>query len=260
VTQREQALVFGEVAADYERARSGYRVPLREAVLDYAGPVGSILEVGAGTGLASELFAPLCVPMTCVEPDPAMAAVLAGKLAAFPHVRVVAGRFEDHRPDAPVDLLFSAQAWHWVDPDSRASLAFAALREGGTFALFGHSYQVADAGLRERLRGTYRRLAPELLGADDDEEDFTAFARSVGSQMSAGGLFGQPRVLAFGDEVDYPAERYLRLLGTFSNHRMLDARRLADLAGAVAADLAAHGGTVRVRLGTGLGLLRRLGG
>ena len=258
MTQRERALVFGEVAEDYERARSGYRVPLREAVLDYAGPVASILEAGAGTGLASELFAPLGVPMTCVEPDPAMAAVLAAKMAAFPHVRVVTGRFEDYRPERPVDLLFSAQAWHWVDADRRAALAFAALREGGTFAMFGHSYRLAGAQLRAEVDQVYRRLAPELVEPEPDRSE--RFADWLARQMGGGRLFTDPAQAVFDDEVAYPAERYLRLLGTFSAHRLLDPDRFAALSRAVGALLDGQGGTVRVRLDTTLGLLRRMRG
>jgi hypothetical protein len=51
-------LVFGSVADSYERFRLGYPDELLAAVLRYAGrPIGSALEVGAGTGKATRLFA-----------------------------------------------------------------------------------------------------------------------------------------------------------------------------------------------------------
>lgn len=256
--ERVRARVFGEVAREYDAARAGYRPALRQAVLDYAGPVRSILESGAGTGKASVLFAALDVPMTCVEPDPAMAAVLAERVAGFPRVRVVTARFEEYRPAQPVDLLFSAQAWHWVDPDRRASLAFAALREGGTFAMFGHSYQLADPRLREAVDDAYRRLAPELMEPLPDRTG--SFADWLAGQMGAGRLFTDPAQVVFDDEADYPIGRYLRLLTTFSNHRLLEPDRLAALSREVGALADAHGGSVRVRLGTTLGVLRRMAG
>ncbi len=71
MTQR--ALSFGSTASAYERFRPGYPDDLVDAVLAYAGrPVGSALEIGAGTGKATRLFAARGITMTATEPDPAM--------------------------------------------------------------------------------------------------------------------------------------------------------------------------------------------
>jgi hypothetical protein len=64
----------------------------------------------------------------------------------------------------------------------------------------------------------------------------------------------------FDDERDYPTARYLRLLTTFSNHRLLDPARLAALSAQVGALIDGNGGSVRLRLGTVLGTLRRMAG
>ncbi|MEU7619832.1 class I SAM-dependent methyltransferase [Micromonospora rifamycinica] len=49
--------VFGEVAADYDEIRPGYPAALAEAILAYhGGPPGRLVEVGAGTGLATALL------------------------------------------------------------------------------------------------------------------------------------------------------------------------------------------------------------
>src|SRR5688572_29876104 len=100
---REQARVFGEVAELYDEVRAGYPSGLVAAVVEYAGAPErlrefGVVEIGAGTGKATRGFAGLGVPITCVEPDPAMAAVLRDRLAAQPNVRVVTSRFEDWAP------------------------------------------------------------------------------------------------------------------------------------------------------------------
>src|SRR5436309_2190748 len=111
---RERARVFGEVAGEYADVRAGYADELVTAVFDYLGRVPErVVELGAGTGKATEAFAARGVPMTCVEPDPAMARVLRGRL---PQVEVAACRFEDWVPPVGgVPLLICAQAWHWMD-------------------------------------------------------------------------------------------------------------------------------------------------
>ena len=53
-----RALGFGMVAEAYERFRPGYPAELFDVVMTYAGrPVRTALEIGAGTGKATRLFA-----------------------------------------------------------------------------------------------------------------------------------------------------------------------------------------------------------
>ncbi|WP_442934672.1 methyltransferase domain-containing protein [Micromonospora sp. CPCC 205739] len=112
------AEVFGEVAGDYDDARPGYPPAVAEAILAYHGRVPPrLVEVGAGTGLATGLLARLGAPVTCVEPDRRMAAVLA---ARHPAVEVVVAPFEEWTPPpGGVPLLACAMAWHWLDPTTR---------------------------------------------------------------------------------------------------------------------------------------------
>lgn len=76
--QTVRSLSFGSVAESYERYRLGYPGEVVDAVLAYAGcPVSSAVEVGAGTGKATRLFASHGIAVTALGPDPGMARVLA---------------------------------------------------------------------------------------------------------------------------------------------------------------------------------------
>jgi len=71
-------LSFGSVAELYERYRLDYPGEIVDAVVRHAGrPVRSALEVGAGTGKATRLFASRGIEVTALEPNAAMARVLA---------------------------------------------------------------------------------------------------------------------------------------------------------------------------------------
>src|SRR5256885_14140457 len=154
--------VFGEVADVYERVRPGYPDALVADVLDYARlDPAPALEVGAGTGKATIAFAARSVPVTALEPDPAMAALLVRQ--HLPGVTVVPAAFEEYRPPRPFGLLFSADAWHWMDPAVRWQRAAAALRERGTLALFWHEERFADDAVGTAFSGVHRRYAPDLL-------------------------------------------------------------------------------------------------
>ena len=244
---REQRLVFGEVADEYDAVRAGYPAALVEDVFRYAGGVpGRVVEVGAGTGKATAAFRARGVPVTCVEPDPAMAAILR---ARHPDVEVHGCRFEDWQPpQSGVPVLVSAQAWHWVDPATRRELAHRALVPGGVLALFGHEYAFADPHVEAAVNAAYARHAPELLHDPD---------RWMHAELADTPLFTDVTTREYESVVPYPTAAYLSLLSTFSPHRMLPEDRRATLLHAIGEVIDAHGGVLRQRLETLLVLGRR---
>jgi hypothetical protein len=88
-------LSFGGQALTYEEVRPSYPDGIVAEALAYAGHPTSAVEVGAGTGKATEVFARHGLNLTCVEPDPEMAAVLRRRFASQPSVSVHESRFEE---------------------------------------------------------------------------------------------------------------------------------------------------------------------
>lgn len=112
MTDREtRRLSFGSVAADYDR----YRPPPPQA-LDWLIPpeATAVLDLAAGTGAVTRELCGRAARVVAVEPDERMRAVLT---ARCPRAEVLAGRGEDiPLPDASVDAVVIASAWHWLDP------------------------------------------------------------------------------------------------------------------------------------------------
>jgi SAM-dependent methyltransferase len=146
-----RALSFGAVAEAYERFRPGYPAELFDLVMTYAGqPVRTALEIGAGTGKATRLFADRGVRVTATEPDGAMLAELRRRVPAS--VRTVQAAFEDLRPGETYGLVYAAAALHWTTPEDRWPRIAALLEPGGVFASFGGPGQLADASVAEAVR------------------------------------------------------------------------------------------------------------
>jgi SAM-dependent methyltransferase len=153
--------VFGQVADVYDRVRPGYPEQLVDDVLSYAnGAPAPALEVGAGTGKATTAFAARSLPVTALEPDPAMAAVLRRRAADA--VTVVVSSFEEYQPPHRFGLLFCADAWHWMDPAVRWQRAADALRDDGTLALFWHGDRFVDDAVTAAFVEVHARCAPDL--------------------------------------------------------------------------------------------------
>ena len=147
----DRALSFGAVAEAYERFRPGYPVRLSDLAMTYAGrPVLTALEIGAGTGKATRLFAQRGVKVTATEPDRAMLAELRRHVPA--DVTTVQATFEDLQPGESYGLVYAAAALHWTNPEGRWSRVAALLEPGGVFASFGGPVQLADAAVEEAVR------------------------------------------------------------------------------------------------------------
>ena len=146
-----RALSFGVVAEAYERFRPGYPAELFDMVMTYAGqPVRTALEIGAGTGKATRLFAQRGVTVTATEPDGAMLAELRKHVPA--NVKTVQAAFEDLRPGESYGLVYAAAALHWTNPQGRWPRMAALLEPGGVFASFGGPVQLADPAVEEAVR------------------------------------------------------------------------------------------------------------
>lgn len=231
-----RALAFGAAASAYDRFRPGYPDELFDLVEDYAGgPIRTALEIGAGTGKATRLFAAHGVTVTATEPDPEMLAVLvAGAESATDgpgRVIAVCSAFEQLDRSAPGshDLVYAAASLHWTDPVGRWERVSRLLRPGGVFAAFGGPVELADSELAAALE---RARRPFLASDDVPSSDGTAEDAPMqwpGTELQARPLFAEVRQLRLERRLDWTRAEYLGHLGTVSAYLQLapDARAAA---------------------------------
>jgi trans-aconitate methyltransferase len=197
--------LFGQVADQYETARPGYPPEIAEAIVAFhGGTPASVVEVGAGTGKGTEVLARIGAPLTCIEPDPQMAARLAGR---FPDVTVEAVTFEQWTPPAGgAGVLACAMAWHWLDPATRNTRARQALAPGGTLAIFGHRYDYADDDQGAAIQAALRSLDSTV-----QERPADWFHQDV----RANGKFAEVHREVFRRALPLTKDQYLALVRTF---------------------------------------------
>lgn len=242
-------LSFGSVAEQYDATRPSYPAALADdlVALADAGPERRVLEVGAGTGKATVMLAERGLRVMAIEPDPEMAAVARRNVARFGDaVAVVDSEFEGWDPQGErFQLLVSAQAWHWIDPEVRYPRARAALAQGGLLAAVWNLADWPRCELREAVDEAYRGIefpvhpGPMLPRGErpDVREDW---AREV----DAAGGFGEAEVREYEWAHAYGTQEYLALLGTHSDHLLLPPAERSRLLEAVGAAIDRHGGTL----------------
>lgn len=251
---RERRLVFGEVAELYDAHRPSYPAALIDDLVQLAGLDGRdvVLEVGAGTGKATRLFAQRGIPVLAIEPSAEMAAVAQRGCADYPRVRVQCCDFERFEPEgATFPLVFAAQSWHWVAPAPGLAKAAQVLAPGGVLAPFWNRVVWAQCSAREVLAQIYRRIVPELDPADDAmhprhalEHDGVDWETAI---EEAAGL-SDAEVRSYAWSQTYTAERYVGLLATHSAVRMLTPERRDALLDAVGAAVSSFELPMRTRL------------
>jgi SAM-dependent methyltransferase len=126
---------FGEQALDYDRHRPRYPQSLFEDIVATAGvgPGAKAIEIGAGTGIATEPLVEHGLVLTAIEPAAEMATIARAKLAG--RAQIFAGRFEDYHTLDPVRLVASFNAWHWVEPSIAVDRVAEVTESNGLLAL-----------------------------------------------------------------------------------------------------------------------------
>ncbi len=190
-TERPLGEVFDRVAEEYDLFRRGYPAVLVDAAILRGGLVSGarVLEVGCGTGKLTELLAARQFNIDAVDPGPRMIEQAKTRVGGRDDVRFHVGRFEDVAlAESAFDAVFSATAFHWVDPLIGWAKTASHLRPGGLLALLAHMTvhdersAAADAGFQELLR----RHAPTVAEEHPPVRDLDAIL--AGARQRAGNV------------------------------------------------------------------------
>lgn len=133
---QQLAKSFENIGEEYDRFRPGF--PDAAAAEILPSHVRAVLDLGAGTGKFTALLPARAGRVIAVEPSEAMLDVLRAKL---PGVEAIAAGAESiPLPDASVDAVTVAQAFHWFDRDPACAEIARVLVPGGTLGLlWNHS-------------------------------------------------------------------------------------------------------------------------
>ena len=227
--RKSRAAVFDSIAEEYDAIRPGFPAAAFEYLAGWAG-VGlgaRVLEVGCGTGLASLQLARRGYRLTCLEPSPNMAHFASRKLESF-DAEVLTMTFEDYAlTGEPFDLAVAANAFHLLDPQSRCDRLADMLGPGCVVAVISNTHPDPFAGFSRRVQTIYSEVVPEWTephasGAED-------VMRKVEAQLVASGRFDPVETQCFDWSLHLSRDEFLQLLGTFSDHRLLEPERRETL-------------------------------
>jgi SAM-dependent methyltransferase len=240
--RRRGAIVFNEIAAEYDRYRPAYPDQLIDHACEVARvePGDAVLEVGCGTGQLTRSLVDRGLRVVAVEPGRRLAALARRNLDGAGEVEFVDARFEDaDLPRAHFRAVFSAAAFHWIDPDVGWDKAACVLAPGGTLALIQYCGLADGADDQAALLALLGRIAPELAagwpayrgldatvaGAAQRCDNISEVWAWIGSydvaRPGAGRLFGDVRVACVPVVAEHTADEVNGILRTISSYHRL---------------------------------------
>jgi SAM-dependent methyltransferase len=162
-----------------------------------------------------------------------LAAIAKRKLGAFPKVQVSVGNFEQYPlEEKAFDLVISATAFHWIDPEIGYRKAAEVLKPSGALALFWNkavqTTQVS-ANYFQSIQKVYERVVPEMAKRFPGLPHPDAVPTPVKDDIDRSRLFGEVTVLKYRWETEYTAQAYVKLLNTYSDHIALEKDTRAEL-------------------------------
>jgi ubiquinone/menaquinone biosynthesis C-methylase UbiE len=167
---RRNGRVFDEIAAEYDRHRPAYPDELIDQACRIAG-IGSgdaVLEVGCGSGQLTRSLAGRGLRVTALEPGTNLMSLARQNLAGAAEVAFVNAQFEDAQlPRERFRAVFSASAFHWVDPEASWQRAADVLVPGGTLALVQY-FGMEEARTKQdqdAVLAAIRKVAPDIAAS-----------------------------------------------------------------------------------------------
>ncbi len=215
---------FDQVAELYDEMRPGYSPQLVEDVFALANlpDGGRILEIGCGTGKATVPFAQRGYPMLCIEPGARLAEMTRSKCADYPNVTVSVTTYEDWPLQANAfDLVICAEAFHWISPAVQWPKTVAALKPGGTAAIFWTGGHTVPAAFHAASEALFRAAAPQFwAGRNKSRTELEQETLAVFATVEA---LGDVTLKRYAWREQYSADAYVKLLQTYAPIQQLAA-------------------------------------
>ena len=218
---------FSQQAETYARCRPGYPAEMIDQLLRLVrvGPRSRVAEIGAGTGLFTQLLIKRGFTVVAIEPNEAMRQ----QAKSLGGVEWISGTFEaTGLPADSQDWVVAAQAFHWAEPRRALPEVRRILKPLGAFTVLWNNRQNPESEVLSYTMQLIRRHVPEF--------DDTYRQKDWANILTSTGDFSEVQYQSVAHTVNMSLDRYLDL---WRSHNRLTTTAGADRFAALLNDLQA---------------------
>lgn len=154
--------IFDTIPEQFDKYRSRYSMELFEELIDYAGigPSKTVLELGPGTGQATEPILNTGCDYHAIELGENLYGMMKRKYSHFPNFSIVNDDFITHDFGSQrFDMIYSAATIQWIPEEIAFSKTYALLKPGGTLAMLlcKADYKTPNEALYNHIQEVYSK-------------------------------------------------------------------------------------------------------
>jgi trans-aconitate methyltransferase len=250
---------FNFAASSYEKYRPNYPEQLYKDIIEYAElhPNDSLLEIGGGTGKATEGFIQQGYSnITCIEYGENLAELTKAKFSAYPHVHVVHSAFEDwNSAESQYALAFSGTAFHFIPSEIGYPKTALHLKKDGVAAFFWFVHIASNEPVYQSIREVYKEYAPHL--DDSSIPSLEEFIQERSELTLQSGHFHRLKAHTYKWDQIYTPSDYIGLLTTHSGHQVLPEDQKDELFRGIEEVILNRGGTITKKHAVALFLAKK---
>lgn len=218
----DKRLTFNEDEINYDKYRPTYPNELYKKIFSYCtlNSDSRLLEIGIGTGQATEPFLKFGCNVTAVELGNRLSSFVADKYSDAKNFSVIHDDFIHHPINSDTyDLIYSATAFHWLPTPKKYNKVMSCLKSGGVLALFwNHPFPNRDNDKTNiASKAVYNKYRPsnekQIEFCEDECVKYADELKTYGFTDVEYHLFHRVRTLS--------TDEYLHLINTYSDHRIL---------------------------------------
>lgn len=215
---------FNQVPALYDEIRPKYPERILRAIEQYANlqPGSCIVEVGPGTGQASEYFIERGYNLLGIDLGNELIKYLQNKFRAKSNASFWQSSFEEWQAEpAKFNLLLAAQSFHWIDPEPGIRKVAQILVPDGSIALLWNLDESENTEFWRRSKQVHKKYISSNAG--NQGTNLKQSARQLLDVLEQSALYTK---LEFKEEVweqEYSADEWIKMRNTFSPDLTLSA-------------------------------------
>lgn len=212
---------FDVFANNYHSVRPGYPVLLFEDIKEQCG-IGSdsrLLEIGAGSGIATIELAKIGCRVIAIEPGVHLAAIAREQTKKFKNVEVFEGTFKNFQIADRFDVVLAFTAFHWLSEGDKYQRVLNLLNGSGSLVLVWNSFFQSDSSATVEVNSAYREFLPDIYSEEsivtDVNEGVLSKLNRREQEVVTNPLFYPVFLRKYLTTYNYDDQTYPKLLNTF---------------------------------------------